>query len=95
MDMPKAYWGAVLTHLPKAKIVFDHFHVIMLFNDKLSDLGCAMYRDATEIMLMEVLKGTRWLLLKNPENLDAEKDEKRRLERALALNKPLATADYM
>ena len=43
----------------------------------------------------EVLKGTRWLLLKNPENLDAEKDEKRRLEEALALNKPLATAYYL
>ena len=40
-------------------------------------------------------KGTRWLLLKNPENLDEKKDEKRRLEEALALNKPLATAYYM
>jgi transposase len=32
MDMSAAYWGAVMTHLPKAKIVFDHFHVIKLFN---------------------------------------------------------------
>ena len=46
-------------------------------------------------MHKEVLKGTRWLLLKNPENLDAEKDEKRRLEEALALNKPLAVAYYL
>ena len=38
------------------------------------------------------LSVARWLLLKNPENLDAEKDEKRRLEEALALNKPLAVA---
>ena len=38
MDMSAAYWGAVMTHLPKAKIVFDHFHVIKLFNEKLSDL---------------------------------------------------------
>ena len=43
----------------------------------------------------EVLKGTRWLLLKNAENLDKEKGEKKRLEEALALNKPLATAYYM
>jgi transposase len=42
-----------------------------------------------------VLKGTRWLLLKNAGNLDKEKGEKRRLEEALALNKPLATAYYM
>ncbi len=46
-------------------------------------------------MQKEVLKGTRWPLLKNPENLDPEKDEKRRLEEALALNKPLATAYYL
>ena len=76
-------------------IVFDHFHVVKLFNEKLSDLRRALYREATEVMHKEVLKGTRWLLLKNPENLDAKKDEKRRLEEALALNKPLATAYYM
>jgi transposase len=95
MDMSRAYWGAVLTQLPKAKVVFDHFHVIKLFNDKLSNLRRALYREATEVMHKEVLKGTRWLLLKNPENLDAEKNEKQRLEEALALNKPLATAYYM
>ena len=95
MDMSAAYRGAVSAHLPEAKIVFDHFHVIKLFNDKLSDLRRALHREATDVMHKEVLKGTRWLLLKNPENLDEEKDEKRRLEEALALNKPLATAYYM
>ncbi len=95
MDMAAGYWGAVMTNLPKAKIVFDHFHVIKLFNDKLSDLRRALYREATDVMQKKVLKGTRWLLLKNPENLDEEKDEKRRLEEALALNKPLATAYYL
>jgi transposase len=95
MDMSAAYRAAVSTHLPRAKIVFDHFHVVKLFNDKLSDLRRALYREATDAMHKEVLKGTRWLLLKNPENLDAEKDEKRRLEEALALNKPLAMAYYM
>jgi transposase len=95
MDMSGAYWGAVLTNLPKAKVVFDHFHVIKLFNDKLSDLRRALYREATEVMHKDVLKGTRWLLLKNPENLDVDKDEKRRLKEALALNQPLATAYYM
>ena len=47
------------------------------------------------MMQKDVLKGTRLLLLKNPEALDAKKDEKQRLEEALALNKPLATAYYM
>jgi transposase len=95
MDMSVAYRGAVSAHLPNAKIVFDHFHVVKLFNEKLSDLRRALYREATEGMHKEVLKGTRWLLLKNPENLDAKKNEKQRLEEALALNKPLATAYYM
>jgi transposase len=95
MDMSVAYRGAVSTHLPNAKIVFDHFHVVKLFNEKLSDLRRALYREATEGMHKDVLKGTRWLLLKNPENLDAKKNEKQRLEEALALNKPLATAYYM
>jgi transposase len=81
-----------MTNVPRVRIVFDYFHVIKLFNDKLSDLCRAWYREATDIMQKAVLKGTRWLLLKNPENLDAEKNKKQRLEEALALNKPLATA---
>jgi len=95
MDMSAAYRRAVATNLPKAKIVFDRFHVVKLFNDKLSDLRLAVHREATDVLHKQVLKGTRWLLLKNPENLDTAKDEKRRLEEALALNKPLATAYYM
>jgi transposase len=46
-------------------------------------------------MQKKVLKGTRWLLLKNPENLDEKQDEKRRLKEALKLNEPLATAYYL
>ena len=95
MDMSAAYRQAVSTHLAGAKIVFDRFHIVKLFNEKLSELRRALHREATDGMHKEVLKGTRWLLLKNPENLDEEKDEKRRLEEALALNKPLATAYYM
>ena len=95
MDMSPAYISAVLKHLPKATIVFDHFHVIKLFNDKLSDLRRDLYRETTENLHKEVLKGTRWLLLKNPENLDTEKKEKERLEEALKINKPLSCAYYL
>jgi transposase len=95
MDMSGAYHSAVRAHLPKAAIVFDHFHVIKLFNDKLSDLRRALYREATDVQQKEVLKGTRWLLLKNPENLDEAKDETGRLRAALKLNAPLATAYYL
>jgi transposase len=95
MDMAPAYREAVSTHLPKAKIVFDRFHVMKLFNDKLSDLRRALYREATDVMQKKVLKGTRWLLLKAAENLDPKKDEKSRLREALALNQSLATAYYL
>src|SRR3954453_12308554 len=95
MDMSAAYRGAVSAHVPEAKIVFDHFHVIKLFNEKLSELRRALHREATDVLHKEVLKGTRWLLLKNPEDLDTEKDEKRRLAEALALNQPLAAAYYL
>jgi transposase len=95
MDMSAAYRGAVSTHLPEAKIVFDRFHVMKLFNEKLSDLRRALHREATDVMQKEVLKGTRWLLLKAAENLDEKKDEEARLEEALALNESLAVAYYL
>jgi transposase len=95
MDMSPAYREAVSTHLPAAKIVFDRFHVMKLFNEKLSDLRRALHREATDVMQEKVLKGTRWLLLKASEDLDKEKDEKKKLEEALALNKSLAVAYYL
>jgi len=94
-DMSPAYISAILTNLPKAVLVFDHFHVIKLFNEKLSDLRRDLYREATEKLHKDVLKGTRWLLLKNPENLDPARNEAKRLHEALMLNQPLATAYYM
>ncbi len=95
MDMSGAYQAAVRSNLPRAKIVFDHFHVVKLFNEKLSNLRRALYHEATEVQHKAVLKGTRWLLLKNAENLDEKQDEKQRLKEALALNEPLAVAYYM
>jgi transposase len=94
IDMSPAYILAVETHLPWAVVVFDHFHVIKLFNEKLSQLRRDLHREAAEAD-QEVLKGTRWLLLKNPEDLDPARDELRRLEKALHLNQPLATAYYL
>jgi transposase len=95
IDMSKAYIHAVTTNLPKAKLIFDHFHVIKLFNEKLTGLRRDLYREATDLMQRDVLKGTRWLLLKNPENLDPKRNERERLEQALQLNQPLACAYYM
>ncbi len=95
MDMSPAYISAVSEHLPKSAMVFDHFHVIKLFNDQLSTLRRNLYHEAKDILQKKILKGTRWLLLKNPENLDSGKKEKDRLEEALQLNKPLSCAYYL
>jgi transposase len=95
MDMSPAYTSAVRDHLRHAVIVYDHFHIIKLFNEKLSDLRRDLHREATEKLHKKVLKGTRWLLLKNPENLDETRDEPQRLREALKLNEPLALAYYM
>lgn len=95
MDMSPAYIAAVMANLPGAKIVFDRFHVIKLLNDALSDLRRAMYRDIEDNLGKRVLKGTRWLILKRPENLDPKRNERKRLEEALRLNAPLAMAYYL
>jgi len=93
-DMSAAYLSAVRSNLPNATLVLDHFHVVKSFQEKLSDLRCDLYLKALEHE-KKVLKGTRWLLLKNPTNLDETKNEKARLDEALALNKPLAIAYYL
>lgn len=94
-DMSKAYIRAVRDNLPKAVHVFDHFHVIKLFNEKLSAFRRELHHQASSQEERHVLKGTRWLLLKNPENLDEDRNELERLEEALRLNKPLAIAYYL
>jgi len=94
IDMSPAYNAAISKNLPKATLVFDHFHVIKLFNDKLSDFRRQLFNESTD-KEKGILKGTRWLLLKNPENLNVDKNEKATLEYALKLNAPLAAAYYM
>lgn len=93
-DMSPAYTRAVREYLPRAVHVFDHFHVIKLFNDKLSAFRRDLYHQAANDRERQILKGTRWLLLKNPENLDRQRNEHQRLQQALRLNEPLALAYY-
>ena len=95
IDMSPAYIAAVMDNLPDAAIVFDHFHVIKMYNEKLSDFRRALYNEVEKISQKQVLKGTRWLLMKNPENLNQQKNEHHRLSEALKLNEPLATAYYL
>lgn len=94
-DLSPAYISAVLTHLPNAVHVCDHFHIIKLYNEDLSDLRRKLDHEAAHVMDQKVLNCTRWLLLKNPENLDPSRREPERLAAALQLNQPLALAYYL
>lgn len=94
-DMSPAYPMAVAEHLPNATHVFDHFHVVKLYNDTLADLRREVQRTTEKIEQKQLLKGTLWLLLKNPENLDDSRNERKRLDEALRINQPLATAYYL
>jgi len=44
MDMSPAYIAAVTTNLPKVPIIFDRFHIVKLFNERLSELRRDMQR---------------------------------------------------
>lgn len=91
-DMSAAYWSAVLEHLPGAALVFDKFHVLKLMNERLDDLRREMVREAEGPLKLQI-KGTRFLLLRNPQNLSAAQIPK--LDEALRLNQPLLLAWYL
>ena len=95
IDMSPAYLSAVEDNLPAATVVFDHFHIIKLMNEKLTALRRDLHREAVDKRHQNVLKGTRWLLLKTPDNLDPTKGEPKRLREALRLNESLAIAYYL
>jgi transposase len=92
MDMSGAYWAAVLEHLPGAVVVFDRFHIMKLMNEKLDELRRALMREASGLS-QQVIKGTRYLLLRRAKNLEPEQLPK--LAEALKLNEPLSQAYYL
>ena len=94
MDMGRAYIKAVKDNLPGIPIVFDHFHVIKLYNEKLTELRRDLQREAEESD-KDVLKGTRWLLLKSSKKLNTHNEECEKLKNALKLNEPLSMAYYL
>jgi len=90
MDMWQPYIKAVKQHLPHADIVFDFFHVVQGFNKVIDKVRRSEYRKASQEH-KKVIKGSRYLLLKNKENLTLtdEHNEPEKLQRLLDLNKNL------
>ena len=68
MDMANAYYSWISENFPKANIVFDHFHVIKLMNDKL-DLVRRRITAKMDDVQRKQLKGLRFIFLRNNEDL--------------------------
>ena len=64
MDMSNAYAAWVKEVLPDADIIYDHFHLIKLMNDRMNNLRRSTMNKLEEAQKKE-LKGKRMLLLRN------------------------------
>jgi len=90
IDMWPAYINSAKKNCPNADIVFDKFHVVKKFGEVITKLRSAEYRKAEGEKEKNILKGTKWLLLRNKANLKF--DAKKELKQLLELNENLATA---
>jgi len=92
MDMNAAYEQEVRARCPNAEIVYDLFHVVAKYGREVIDRARVdeANRLRADKKARKVVKGSRWLLLRNWENLRNEQDRVR-LSELLAANKKLAT----
>jgi transposase len=86
MDMWPAYMLAVQEVFPDVAIVHDPYHVVSMANDAVDATRRDMYRQLHGSQ-RQVIKGTRFLLLKGGEKLDHS--ALLHLERLESLNQPL------
>jgi len=99
MDMSTAFTEEVRACCPHAKIVYDLFHVVAKYGrevvdrvrvDETNRLGRARGRSRPRAARRRVIKGTRWLLLRNRENVTRPADRVR-LREVLRANRALFT----
>lgn len=74
-DMWDAYPEAAQASLPNAQSVVDRFHVMKNLNEALTTARRSIQKQA-DAPTQEVLKGSRWVLVKNREDLSDEEQEK-------------------
>jgi len=87
MDMWDAFINRVRHHCPDANIVFDHFHVVQAFGRVIDKVRRQEFKKADEAG-RKVLQGSRYVLLKNEDNLtDEQRDQ---LKAVLQLNETLS-----
>lgn len=97
MDMSEAYELETRAHCPHAEVVYDLFHIVAKFGrevidrvrvDQANRIAKARRDHEGTRARRRVIKGTRWLLLRNPENVTTPQDRVR-LQELLAANRPL------
>jgi transposase len=88
-DMWKVYIDAVQARLPQAALVFDRFHLTQHLSRAVDDVRRRTWRHLAEAEKAD-FKRTRFLWLKNPENLAQE--ERTRLSTLLRINSPIVKA---
>ena len=92
MDMWAPYANLVREHARNAQILFDRFHIVKHLNQAVEEVRRSEMR---RLSLKErvVFKRSRWLLLKNPWNLN--RDQKERLSTLVRWNTPIVRAYYL
>ena len=86
MDMWEGFIKSVQANCPKAKIVFDLFHVVQGYGEVIDEVRRDEYKKADESQ-RDVIKGSRYLLLRNRRNL--KHSQRVKLKDLLALNERL------
>jgi transposase len=90
MDMNGAYQAEVKSQCPRAKIVYDRFHVVAKYGREVIDaVRTSEAKRQTSRGERQVIKGSRWLLLRNADGL--KRQDRVRLRELLRVNKRLAT----
>ena len=93
-DLSAAFTASVMENAPDAIHVFDHFHANNLVQDAVDEVRRKQYAMEKDINKRNVLKGNRYLLLMNGEDI-LDGKFKTRLDNALAMNEPLSKAYYL
>ena len=92
MDMWAPYAKLVREHAVNAQILFDRFHIVKHLNEAVDGVRRELWRQLASKEKVTI-KGTRWLLLKNPWNLNQDQNE--RLSTLVRWNTPLVRAWYL
>lgn len=74
IDMWAPYYQAARSKLPKAKVVVDRFHVMKQLNTRLTQLR-TNYQKQCSPEIQKVLKGSRWILVRNRSELSSKQEE--------------------